>query len=133
MNMDSRAEQIRLEPTRWWAFAHARCPHCRRGAIFARWRWFGLGELNRECPACGIRYAREAGYFLGAMYMSSAIVMAAIPLFMLVLWGLTPWSYDTILIISLLLVVPIAPLVTSLSRVLWLHFDRYFDPDEIEP
>ncbi len=127
--MHSKADAIRLEPTRWQAILHARCPRGRRGAIFARWRWFGLGELNERCPVCGVEYAREPGYYLGAMYISSAFVMAAIPLFMLILWGLTPWDYDTILIVSLVLVGPISPIVVTVSRVLWLHFDRYFDPD----
>ncbi len=116
-------------PTRWWAIRHARCPRCRLGAIFARWTWFGLGVMHPTCPVCDVRYEREPGYFLGAMYISSAIVMVSIPIFMLILWGLTPWSYDAILIASLILVGPISPVVVSISRVLWLHFDRYFDPD----
>ena len=33
------------------------------------------------------------------------------------------------LLASLASVLLLAPLVTSLARVLWLHFDRAFDPD----
>jgi uncharacterized protein (DUF983 family) len=117
------------EPTRWQAILRARCPQCRLGPIFARWRFPGIGVLNESCPVCGTRYAREHGYYLGAMYISSAIVILAIPLFLVLFWGVTDWSWDGMLLASLAAVALIAPLVTSAARVLWLHFDRYFDPD----
>jgi uncharacterized protein (DUF983 family) len=113
---------------------HAHCPQCRLGHIFARWRFPGLGVLREECEVCGTRYAREHGYYLGAMYVSSALVILLIPLFLLLFWAVTPWvaherRWDAILLAAIALVALLAPLITSASRVLWLHFDRYFDPD----
>ena len=117
------------EPSRMWAVVHARCPHCRIGHIFSRWRFPGLGMLREECEVCGTRYAREHGYYLGAMYVSSALVLALVPLFLLLLWTVTPWSWDAMLLGAIALVAIFSPFITSASRVRWLHFDRYFDPD----
>jgi uncharacterized protein (DUF983 family) len=114
--------------SRWQAIRRARCPRCRVGPIFRRWRFPGFGVLRAECPECGLVYQREQGYFLGAMYMSSLIVTALIFIFLLVLWKLTDWSWDTLLLASLGLVILAAPLVMTAARVLWLHFDQYFDP-----
>ena len=122
------------EPSRLWALLHARCPVCRLGHIFSRWRFPGLGVLREDCEVCGTRYAREHGYYLGAMYVSSILVLALIPLFLLLLWGLTPWvtqerRWDATLLGAIALVALGSPFITSVARVLWLHFDRYFDPD----
>jgi len=68
-------------PSRWQAILRARCPRCRVGPIFARWRFPGFGALHPMCPECGLLYQREQGYFLGAMYISSLIVTALIFVF----------------------------------------------------
>lgn len=119
----------RSEPSRFQAMLRARCPVCRVGHIFSRWRFPGLGVLRETCEVCGTRYAREHGYYLGAMYISSALVMLAIPLFLLLFWAVTEWSWDTMLLAAIAMVALLAPPITSAARVLWLHFDRYFDPD----
>ena len=98
-------------PSRWRAILRARCPRCRRGAIFARWRFLGFGVLHPMCPECGVLYQREQGYFLGAMYISSLIVTLSRFAFLLLFWALTDWSWDTLLLASLGLVVLVAPLV----------------------
>jgi uncharacterized protein (DUF983 family) len=108
----------------------ARCPHCRIGPIFARWRFPGWGVLLPECPVCGTRYQREAGYFLGAMYISSLIVTFGIFVLLLVFWLLTKWSWDVMLLASIVGVIVLAPLVTSVARVAWLHFDHHVDPQQ---
>ena len=117
------------QPTRWQAIVHARCPHCRLGPIFARWIFPGFGVLHGECPVCGLRYQREQGYFLGAMYISSAIVTLTIPLLLLLFWRATNWSWDTMLLAAIGAVILLAPLVTTIARVLWLHLDHHFDPE----
>lgn len=99
--MTSEADRIRVEPSRWYAILHARCPHCRLGHVFSRWRFPGLGVLREQCEVCGTRYAREHGYYLGAMYISSAIVMLAIPLFLLLFWAVASWSWDAMLLASI--------------------------------
>jgi uncharacterized protein (DUF983 family) len=42
-----------------------RCPRCRHGAVCA-----GLFRMHARCPVCGLVFAREQGYFTGAMYLS---------------------------------------------------------------
>jgi hypothetical protein len=34
--------------------------------------------MNERCPYCGLKFEREQGYFLGAMYFSYCIATVAI-------------------------------------------------------
>ncbi len=66
------------------------CPRCGDGAVFGT-----LLRMHRACPACGLEFEREPGYFLGAMYFSYALAVAcAAPLVLLGLWR--GWSIPVI-------------------------------------
>ena len=99
-----------------------RCPRCGQGKVFG-----GIVRMNRTCPVCGIAFEREPGYFLGAMYFSYAMaVAAATPLVALgLVFG---WSYPLIGVLAGAELVLLSPLVYRYSRVIWLHFDQHFDP-----
>ena len=47
-----------------------RCPRCRTGNIFPYSVFRGFPRMHERCPACGLKFEREPGYFLGAMYVS---------------------------------------------------------------
>ena len=85
--------------------------------------------MHKRCPECGLKFEREAGYFLGAMYFSYALAMAAISLLALVVWALTRWDLPKDVAAGFLLFLPAVPLVTFFSRVLWIYFDQSIDPD----
>src|SRR4051812_24822754 len=50
-----------------------RCPRCRDGRIFRASLWRGFLAMHDVCPVCGLKFDREPGYFLGAMYFSYLI------------------------------------------------------------
>ena len=45
------------------------------------------------------------------------------------LWALTGWRLDRIAIWAVLLFLPFAPMLTFLSRVLWIYLDQKIDPE----
>ena len=51
-----------------------RCPRCGRAALYR-----GAFAMHAGCAACGLRYEREQGYFVGAIYINYAatVVVAA--------------------------------------------------------
>jgi uncharacterized protein (DUF983 family) len=52
------------------------CPRCLQGKVFGK-----LWKMNRRCPACGLEFEREPGYYLGAMYFSYGLaVVSGIPI-----------------------------------------------------
>jgi hypothetical protein len=86
-----------------------------------------------RCPNCGLKFEREPGYFLGAMYISYGLALMTIVAFALLLWASTPWSLQKITVWAILLFLPLAPMLTLFSRVLWIYLDRTIDPDKDLP
>jgi len=83
--------------------------------------------MNRTCPVCRIAFEREPGYFLGAMYFSYAMGVAATA--PLVALGLVlKWSFPVIGVASIALLVLLSPLVFRYSRTFWMYMDQHFDP-----
>lgn len=112
-----------------WAILRQRCPLCRQGKIFR-----GSFAMNDPCPVCGLRFERDPGYFLGAMYASYFLASGVmVPLFFLI-WWLWPEldSVDVVLVTGLAFL-PFVPLVFRYSRVIWIHLDRWAWPGELSP
>ncbi|HKE27955.1 MAG TPA: DUF983 domain-containing protein [Bryobacteraceae bacterium] len=110
------------------AVLHERCPRCREGPLFRGPLWRGSLAMHACCSVCGLRYEREPGYFLGAMYFSYALSIPGVLVLILVIWRVSGWSYDVVIGAAVVAWLPFVPAVTRWARVLWIHFDRYIDP-----
>src|SRR5947199_9243230 len=100
------------------------CPRCRSGRIFRSTIYWGFPKMHDCCPACGLHFNREAGYFLGAMYISYGLALALVFAFEVLLWVLTSWRLDNVAIWAVLAVLSFAPMLTFLSGVLWISLDH---------
>jgi hypothetical protein len=85
--------------------------------------------MYERCAVCGMKFEREEGYFLGAMYISYGLALAVITLFATLLWAFMRWPLEKNVLWAIVLLVPLAPMVSRLSRVLWIYFDRMIDPE----
>ena len=99
-----------------------RCPVCRRGAIFSGWL-----ELHRTCPACGLRFERESGYFLvavliGYMFGIAALVPVCVALF------LKGAAVNTVFAVLCGTSLILTPVIHRFARVLWLYVDQQLHP-----
>jgi uncharacterized protein (DUF983 family) len=104
-----------------------RCPRCRRGLVF-----HSLWKMNENCPVCALDFDRgDPGYFTGAMYASYAMAIPLIALVTLILYLFLPaWSLLRLVSLAAFICSPLIPWIWQYSRVLWIYFDRYFDPEE---
>jgi uncharacterized protein (DUF983 family) len=104
-----------------------RCSRCRQGAVF-RSTWV----MNEDCPECGLDFDRgEPGYFTGAMYVSYALVIPVIASLTLIEHLIVPtWSLFRLVVLASLICLPSTPIIWQYSRVIWIYFDRYFDPED---
>jgi uncharacterized protein (DUF983 family) len=105
------------------------CPRCRAGKIFRR-SVFAFPAMHERCPACDLKFEREAGYFLGAMYIGYILALGTIAALAVLLWWLFGWTFNKTVIVAVLLFLPLAPMLTVMSRVLWIYLDQTFDPDK---
>ena len=83
--------------------------------------------MHECCPACGLKYEREPGYFTGAMYASYFLgIFTTAPVWLGML--MAEASYAAIVIVGVGMVVVLMPVYFHYSRVLWMHIDAYFNP-----
>ena len=100
-----------------------RCPRCGTGALFRTWF-----TMHERCAVCQLRFEREQGYFLGAMYINYGVtvVLALIGSFALEYWVGPSLTQQLLLWIGFCSLFPVV--FFRYSRGLWLAFDHIFDP-----
>jgi uncharacterized protein (DUF983 family) len=107
----------------------ALCPRCRSGKIFRRSVWL-FPKMHERCPVCWLKFEREDGYFLGAMYIGYGLGIGAIAGLAVLVWEVTKWSLMKSVTAGIVLFVPLAPMLTWMARVLWIWMDQGIDPDK---
>lgn len=85
--------------------------------------------MHERCPGCGLKFEREPGYFLGAMYISYGLGLGAITILSALVWEVLKWPLIKSVIGGVVLFLPLVPLLTWLARVLWIYLDQGVDPD----
>ncbi len=109
------------------AILKKRCPKCRQGSIFA-----APLVMHDDCPVCGLDFDRgDPGYFTGAMYVSYALAIPLLALLTLIEHLIIrSWSLFRLVVLASLISLPLVPLIWQYSRVVWMYFDQYFDPED---
>jgi uncharacterized protein (DUF983 family) len=108
-----------------WRGICLRCPRCGARSLFRT--WFAMHE---RCAVCGLRFEREQGYFLGAIYINYGVtvVLALLGSFALEYWTQPSLTQELVLWIGFGTAFPV--LFFPYSRGLWLGVDYLFDPGE---
>jgi uncharacterized protein (DUF983 family) len=102
-----------------------RCPRCAVGKLYAQ-----PFKMYDHCHHCNLKYEREQGYFIGAIYINYAATVAiAVPGFLL-LDTFTSMTINQ----QLLLWIPFAVIFPLIcfhhARSLWLVLDHFFNPGQ---
>jgi uncharacterized protein (DUF983 family) len=127
--MSQRIMEGDVKPTALLSILKQRCPRCRAGRIFRGSIFRGFPKMYERCEVCDLKYEREAGYFLGAMYISYGLALGTIAIIAALLWSVTSWSIVKDIAWAAILFLPFAPSLTLFARVLWIYLDRTVDPE----
>jgi len=85
--------------------------------------------MYERCPVCDLKFEREEGYFLGAMYISYGLGLTSVALLSALVWELSRWPLVKSIIGGTILFLPFAPVLTWMARVLWIYMDQAIDPE----
>ena len=102
-----------------------RCPRCRQGKVYRT-----PSAMNPHCPVCELRFEREEGYFLGAMYFSyglACLIVAAA--YWGTVWLFPEWPFWCAPAVAVVVLLPLVPGITRYARILWLYFDYWAWPE----
>jgi uncharacterized protein (DUF983 family) len=88
-----------MKVTRLQVFARGlrnRCPNCGGATLFRKGAWF---DVNKECPACGLVFERDEGFFIGSMSINYgvAIVCFLTPVMLLAYKGVIGTTFAIVL------------------------------------
>jgi uncharacterized protein (DUF983 family) len=100
------------------------------GGIFPYSIFRGFPKMCERCSICDLKFDREPGYFLGAMYLSFGLGVLIMAPIAVVLWILTSWSITKVIFWAAVLFLPFAPTIALLARVLWIYLDQSVDPEQ---
>jgi uncharacterized protein (DUF983 family) len=100
-----------------------KCPRCGAGALYER-----PFRMRRNCAHCDLKFEREPGYFVGAIYINyAATVLVALPgFFILDAFTTITINQQLALWIPFTIIFPL--LFFHHSRSLWLALDHGFNP-----
>jgi uncharacterized protein (DUF983 family) len=115
------------------AILRQRCPRCRQGRIFLYSVFRGFPNMYQRCSVCDLKFQREEGYFLGAMYISFGLALVIIAVIAALLWATSGWWITKDVIWAVVLFLPLAPGISLFARVLWIYLDQTFDPEALPP
>ncbi len=98
-----------------------RCPNCGGHTLFKAGKLF---ELNETCPACGLKYEKDEGFYLGAMSLNYGItlVCALSPVALLWYYGVLGGRLAVGLAVILSVLIPVALYRSSRSWQLMLYY-----------
>ncbi len=102
-----------------------KCPGCGKTPLF-----YGFFSMRSECSHCSLKFEREQGYFVGAIYINYAvtIAIAMAGFFLLDYFTNLPLPWQMGLWIAFAILFPL--LFFRYSRGLWLAIDCLFNPPE---
>ena len=108
-----------------------RCPRCGAGGIYHTWL-----RMKERCGACGFKFEREPGFFIGTYFINFAIAEGF--LFALVLgfifWkNANPDAGVLVPMVGAVLIGTVVPLVSyPYARSIWSAIDLAMRPLELE-
>src|SRR5260370_23377431 len=112
------------KPSTLGSILQQRCPRCRMGRIFRYSIFRGFPSMQERCAVCDLKFDREPGYFLGAMYISyglGGLIMAPIAA---LLWALPGWLLTKVILQAVLFFLPITPTMPLFACVLLIYLDQ---------
>jgi len=123
------------EGTKLFSILKMRCPKCNKGRFFKShpYNFKKIGEVKKECSNCNLKYDMEPGFFQGSYYVSYGLGVALfVAIFILKMLILPELAYLSTLILMVVVLLILAPLLFSLSKIIWINlfvnFDRaYFE------
>lgn len=106
-----------------------KCPRCQEGDFFVShpYNLKKAGEIHANCSNCGLKYAKEPGFYYGAMYVSYAIGVA-IFVALWVSFNLFFEQVDVFVQIGIIAItfLLLGPYIYALSKIIWANlFIKY--------
>ena len=102
-----------------------RCPRCGSGVLFR-----GPFTMLQNCGECHLRFEREPGYFIGAIYINYGVTVAIAVAGFFLLERFAGPSLGVQLGVWVAFCVLFPLWLYRYTKSLWLAIDHFLDPEE---
>ena len=100
-----------------------RCPVCGKGRLFKSWF-----KMYDACPNCEAVYEREAGFYLGSIYVNYGLTALIVAIGYPLLLFNQVVEENALLLIALAFSILFPIGFFRYARALWIGFDEFCDP-----
>lgn len=101
-----------------------KCPRCREGELFQKKGlliYRGMFDMSERCSSCNLKFEREPGFWIGALWASYPLVIVIeLPFLFLALFGGWEKPYLALFIMIIAFIV-LCPVFIRLGRSIWIH------------
>jgi hypothetical protein len=84
--------------------------------------------MPQRCPACGRKFLRDAGYFLGSIYFNYGVTGVLVVILYFSMFFVDVLSNEQRLLVLMMLAVLFPMWFFRYARALWMAADEYLDP-----
>ena len=113
---------------------NCKCPKCREGDLFKNKSFFKLKnflEVPDNCKKCNQDFQIEAGFYLGAMFVSYGLTIAVAVAVFVAFTTFNAYSLVPYLIATTIVLILLTPYILRMSRSIWIAMFVKFDPNAI--
>jgi uncharacterized protein (DUF983 family) len=106
------------------AALECKCPRCRQGNMYKHplVKLTKFTQMHQKCPVCGFHFEVEPGFYIGAMYVSYAFIVAFVLMTGIVLYNFfgdpETWVY---IVTAPTVVLVMLPVIFRYSRSIYLY------------
>lgn len=112
-----------------------KCPRCQEGTFFVSHAYdlSKMGDIHEHCSECGLKYAKEPGFYYGAMYVAYALGVALF----VTLWTSFNLFFPFVtvgiqILVIVLSTIFLSPLLYAFSKIIWANMFISYDKDSCE-
>lgn len=108
------------------------CPKCHQESMFVNKNPYAISEtlkMYEHCSHCNTKYQMEPSFFYGSMYVSYAVGIAFAVAAFVISYLILESSLITAFIAIVINLIGFAPVITRLSRNIWINLFMSYDKD----
>lgn len=123
-----------MKGSKIYSIFNSKCPVCHSGNMYKTKNPYIISDtlkMHETCPHCNTKFKIEPSFFYGAMYVSYAVGVAiAVAAFIISYFFIGLDRNQTFIAIVSTLVL-LLPVITRLSRNIWINFFFKFDKSKV--
>jgi uncharacterized protein (DUF983 family) len=122
-------------PSLFTSVIKIKCPKCHEGDMFCNknvYQYKGFFDMPDNCPKCNQDFQLEAGFYLGAMFVSYALTIALNVAVFVAFTVFKSYSLVPFLIAAAIALILTGPYIIKISRSIWIAFSISYDPNAIK-